>query len=30
MNVCRYHGHWRLGSSDIHCVDHVIELSIDK
>jgi hypothetical protein len=30
MIVCRYHGHWWLGSSGIHCVAHVIEPSIDK
>jgi hypothetical protein len=30
MIVCRYHGHWRIGSSGICCVDHVIEPSIDK
>jgi hypothetical protein len=30
MIIYRYHGHWRLGSSGIHYVDHVIEPSIDK
>ena len=30
MIVCRYHGHWRLGSRGTHCVDYVIEPSIDK
>ena len=24
MIVCRYHWHWRLGSNDIHCVDHML------
>jgi hypothetical protein len=24
MIVCRYHSHWRLGSHDIHCVDHTL------
>ena len=30
MNVCSYNWHWRLGSSGIHFVDHVIEPSIEE
>ena len=30
MIVCRYHRHWRLGSSGIYIVDHMIEPSIEK